>query len=674
MNTVSFEDAKLPAAYHSGPQRATSIPLDERYFIAWDGEGMNLRGPNKPQNYVLFGASTGDSITSRSLNTFEILDLILRVGKLHPAGIHVGFAFNYDTNMIVQSLSSVALTMLHRDGWINLNRKNGSKYCITVRPSKSIRVSRYDAEYDRKTNPNAKCTVTIYDIFTFFGTSFVKAAENLLGADAEGLDVVREGKKERPNFKFEDMEYVKKYWVAEIEMVRLVAEKLRKLLYSAGLRIREWHGPGALATYANIQHSTKLHMAVSSDAVRRAARYAYAAGRFELFKAGRIKRPIHGIDINSAYPYAISQLPDLTDGFWHYTERPRRVASFGVYHIRFSKSVGFDKAAGPLFHRDHKHNISFPWLTEGWYWSPEAARMVRAEGAEIVGGWEFIHDESKPSPFAWVRDTFDIRREWKAQGIAAEWALKLLLNSLYGKMAQRVGYDEKKNRIPPYHQLEWAGWVTSYCRSMLYHVIRRIPWPDLIAVETDGIYTTMDPADLGITASKELGGWSIDEYDELMYIQSGLAWLHSDKDGWVSKRRGLDADTFTLDQCTEYTKSLGPGVRWDSYRGQQTRFITLGAAVHNANGDGGKVKGRHCVWRTSEKRVLPGEHGKRVHMPHLCGACDDNATAWEAPHDLVIRSLTQVGVMSAQHSIPWEGMDDAEWRDYDAAEGEPYRP
>jgi len=671
MITVSFEDAKLPPAYHSGVSRPTSIPLDERYFIAWDGEGMNLRGKGKPQNYVLFGASTGDSISSRNLTTFELLDLILDVGRRHPAGIHVGFAFNYDTNMIVQSLSSITLGLLHKNGMVGLNRKNGQRYHLSVRPGKMIRVTRYEPEYNPETNKNARHTVCIYDIFSFFGTSFVKAAENMLGADVEGLDVVREGKGNRRDFQYEDLEYVRKYWTVEIEMVRLVAEELRRRLYSAGLRIREWHGPGALASYANKQHGTKEHMTVAPDAVRRAARYAYAGGRFELYKAGRIVGPVYGIDINSAYPYAISQLPSLADGFWQYVENPRRVANFGVYHIRLRKHAGFDKAPGPLFHRDEHHNISYPWITEGWYWSPEAARMMHSPDAEIIGGWEYIHNES--TPFAWLTETYKLRQLWKSMGNASEWALKLLMNAMYGKMAQRVGWDEKKGRIPPWHQLEWAGWVTSYCRSMLYNVIRRIPWDALIAVETDGIYTTMEPSKLGITESKQLGGWSVDEYDDVVYIQSGLAWLH-DHDGWHAKRRGLDADTFTLEMAMEYVQSLEPGVRWDSYRGKQTRFITLGAAVHNANGDGGKVKARHCVWHTSEKRVLPGEHGKRIHMPHLCGACERNATAWEAPHDLVIRSMSRAGVMSQQHSIPWEGHDDAEWREYDEADGEPYRP
>jgi hypothetical protein len=68
----------------------------------WDGEGLNLNGKNSPQCYVLFGCSTGEYITSEThLNTFEILDFILKIGQENPDAFHAGFAFGYDGNMII---------------------------------------------------------------------------------------------------------------------------------------------------------------------------------------------------------------------------------------------------------------------------------------------------------------------------------------------------------------------------------------------------------------------------------------------------------------------------------------------------------------------------------------------------------------------------------------------
>jgi hypothetical protein len=413
-------------------------------------------------------------------------------------------------------------------------------------------------------------------------------------------------------------------------------------------------------------------MTTSPDPVRSAARYAYAGGRFELYKVGRIEGPIYSIDINSAYPYAISQLPSFDDSEWHYVENPKRLAKFGVYHVRMNQRQGLSKTPAPLFHRDTHHNISYPWVVEGWYWSPEVKLVMGHDNVDVIEGWELLHD-TDTKPFGWVPETYETRREWKnaTPPNANEYALKLLLNSMYGKMAQRIGYDPKTGRIPPYHQLEWAGWVTSYTRAMLYSVMSRLEWEDLVAVETDGIYMLQNPTELGIIPSKELGAWDVEVYDEIIYVQSGLAWLRKG-DKWTPKRRGLDPKTFELHHAQEYVRTLTPE-QWPAFVGKQTRFIGLKSAQMMR----GPTKRYHCVWSTTQKDITPGESGKRFHMGgKFCRACREGKNAYEMPHDLLIRSMSVVGEMSTAHSIPWEGKDDdaSTWRTYSEANAEHYSP
>jgi hypothetical protein len=623
---------------------------------------MNLRGEGHPQAYVLFGCSTGDVVKGAGLGTHELCQFIVDVGRRNSDAIHVGFAFSYDANMIVQSLHTRNLRKLHEQGWVTVGR-----YCIQMRRGKWFSVTEYADNYDRKTNPHAKVTVRIYDLFGFFQRSFVKAVEELLGVDTPGLDIVREGKTYRGSF--DDMEYVEHYWRSEIEILRQLAEELRVRVYGAGLKITQWHGPGALASYVMRREGVRKHMAVNDDEIRQAARYAYAGGRFELFKAGRVTQPIYSLDINSAYPFAISQLPSLSEGEWRHTSNPERVVRFGVYRVRMRVHAGFDKVPSPLFHRDDRHNISYPWVVEGWYWSPEVARIIGHKDVEVLEGWEYLGAHTLP--FAWVGDMYEQRREWKSKGYGAQIALKLCMNSLYGKMAQRVGYDPKTGRTPPWHQLEWAGWVTSYTRSMLYGVMRRIPWSHLIAVETDGIYTTYPPEKLHILDSNELGGWEVARYDELVYLQSGLAWLRSG-DEWTAKRRGLDPDSMTLDETMHYAKTLRPNAEWSPFVGRTTRFIGLGAAL----GSKAPTKALHCVWQTRDREVTPGERGKRIHVSSMCAACKRGMTAYDGAHDLVIRSRSRVGEMSAPHAIPWEqdpASTEVEWLQHAAEMEELHR-
>src|SRR5690606_12960194 len=99
--------------------------------------------------------------------------------------------------------------------------------------------------------------------------------------------------------------------------------------------------------------------------------------------------------------------------------------------------------------------VHFPNVVEGWYWSPEANLAQYLGGyAEILEGWEFESDGT--TPFEWVGDVYQTRAQWKQEGNPSQIALKLLMNSMYGKFAQRVGF--KGSSSPTWHQLEWAGW------------------------------------------------------------------------------------------------------------------------------------------------------------------------------------------------------------------------
>lgn len=667
--------------HHGGPPTKRDRRTDQstRKFVAWDGEGVNLRGPGKPQSYVLFGSSEGHIANREGLSTWDCLDYIIDTGRRHPGAVHVGFAFSYDANMIIQSLSPVSLAKLHHQGWVRLTRGSGERYTLTFAKGKYFRVTKYLPSYHAKSNKTAKVSVQIFDIFSFFMCSFIKAYEQMIGPIP---DVITKGKAGRQQFTIDAFDEIVTYWTLEIQLLRELADELRKRVFNAGLRISQWHGPGALASYAMRERGIKKHMGESSAAIREAARYAYAGGRFELFKLGRIAGPVYGVDINSAYPYAIAQLPSFNDGWWEHVETPTKISRFGVYRVRVRDGRPFDKRPGAFFHRDKQHNISFPWMVDGWYWSPEVVQACESGRVEILEGWVFRHGHERP--FSWIGEMYAQRREWKLRGISAQMALKLCMNSMYGKLAQRIGWDEEKQRIPPFHQLEWAGWITSYTRAKLYEVMRRIPYDKLVAVETDGIYTTMPPSELGIVDSVELGGWEVSEYAEILYVQSGLAWLRDDDNNWSDKRRGLDPcraghaptdcyckGVFSLNACRDYLESLHPrpsgDFQWQPYVGETTRFVGVGQALASIH-----TQERHCVWETVPREINPG-NGKRMHAYMACQACADGANALDSAHDLVIRSRSLLEPQSYQHSIPWEKEDGhAEWRDHQDDDGIPF--
>lgn len=648
--------------YHNGRSKIRDKPSPAmRRFIAWDGEGLNLDGPHAPQHYILFGCSTGDYISgTQHLTTFDLLNFICDIGDQNPNAFHVGFAFGYDGNMILRSLARSTLEILHRTGYVRLKRPDlNCWYGIKFIRGKWFHVT-------REFSDGRRSSVRIDDMFSFFTTKFTVAYQTYLGRPVPSIVEIGKGDRNREDRTLEDMPDILAYWQVEIQCMRELAEELRRNVYGAGLIITNWHGPGSLASYVMKRKQIKRHMKVNDEKILLAARYAYAGGRFELFRVGRFLGPVYSYDINSAYPFGISQLPSLSDGEWTFESTPDRIARFGVYHVRLRKSAGFNIRPGPVFHRDARHEISFPWYVDGWCWGPEA-HIAKRLGAKIVEGYHYTGSQIRP--FEWVRDMYQTRLQWKYEKKPSHLALKPALNSLCGKMAQRVGWDEKRKRIPPFHQLEWAGWVTANTRATLYEVLAKIPSDQLIAVETDGLYTTVPPDVLGIEVSDELGGWKITEYAEVLYLQSGLAWFRCDdtckcdshmEGKWNDKRRGLDVDSFSLNDCSMYLRELRANETWNPFVGRTKRFTGLGAALNSS----APLKMTHCRWVSTPREISPGKRGKRIHVSSYCDACEKGASAYELPHTLVTHPNSARNPISHPHSIPWENpIGHTAWRE-----------
>lgn len=606
-----------------------------RPFVGWDGEGITYEG-NKAQSYVLFGASTGDRISKPDLSTIDCLNLMLSVEVQHPDAIHVGFAFQYDVNMILRDLSRKYLLRLY-----HTHKCTWKGYRLEYRPGKWINV-RYGST-----------TMRLFDVWGFFQSSFVTACEKFLGKDDPELDGIRKGKAARQSFTYDQLEtFIVPYWEGELRLLVRLMDSLRDDLTDAGLPVASWHGPGAVANTVFRQHDISSHMnSEIPKEVNRAAQYAYAGGRFELFQAGHYPGTVWQYDINSAYPTAISQLLSLQAATWRYVKRfiP---GSFGVWHIRYNdkRNVRHSfSAPNPLFYRDILGNVSYPQLVEGWYWTPEAA-LVDPE--QIDGGWIATGTETT-RPFAFVEEMYDRRQQWKSYGKSAEKALKLALNSLYGKMAQRTGWQQEGDPLPKWHQLEWAGFVTSTTRATLWEAMTVLSTEQqrtnpslIIATETDAVFSTQP---LPLPIGKGLGQWEVTEYKWLTYLQNGLYYGETKDGTLIEKYRGFDKGSLPYEKVAAWLADPS-----EPLFGMTTRFIGLGLALHTK-----------AVWRSwsTDKRALRfGGGGKRAHVPAMCAACKQGVSLAEGLHPLTI--LTPGG-KSYPHRLPWLSDSESELRKLD---------
>jgi len=591
----------------------------QRPFVAWDGEGITYE-PGTAQSYVLFGCSEGYYIKGRDLSTKQCLDALLFARQLFPETLFVGFALGYDFNMILKDLDAQHLWRIY-----NLGACKWNGYYIKRVPGKWLTVRK----------PGQGRGVRLYDVFGFFQSSFVSACEKYLGADDPELDRIRMGKAARSQFRYDQLDTeIVPYWQGELRLLVRLMDSLRDDFTGADIRVNSWHGPGAVANAVFNKFNIKQHKQTTPEEVNRAAQYAYAGGRFELFRCGHYPHPVWEYDINSAYPEAIAKLPSLQGSSWEETDTfdPE---SFGVWRVEHQSTdhppnVFF--RPHPLYYRGPHGEVSFPADVSGWYWTPEASLVPDA----IKHGWVLRHNGELP--FDFIREMYETRRKWKNDGNSAERALKLALNSLYGKMAQRVGATQGP---PQWHQLEWAGYVTSHCRAKLWNAISLIP-EAVIAVETDAIFTTQK---LALPIGPELGQWERTDFDWITYIQSGL-YYGSIGGHTLERYRGFDKGslphTRIMDYLHEYDGAFEPW-KVPSPSGACTRFVTMGLGL--------RTRAIWRAWETTHRQVVLGGGGKRAHRDTLCKECQERTPISEHLHSMVV---TQPGGESYPHRLPWK--------------------
>jgi hypothetical protein len=667
------DSVEIPVGYHNGntkdPDRDSNgkkkrPPIEERRVIAWDMEGMNLSGEGKPQHPVLFGCSAelDKPLMGKRLSSQMMLDYIISVGMRNPHAIHVGYGFRYDANMMVQDFNEKDITQLYKEGTLRYNTPDGAIWRLRWIPGKTLTITRRHGKAR-----DAKTTVTINDYSSFFAQKFIDAAEKILGDEMsnEEREAVAHGKAERGNNLWDDMPEVLYYWRAEIFLMEKVFAKFRDVMCRAGFPLRDWYGPGALANFIISANGMRPKMAGAQttsrampEAVHIASKHAFFGGRFELFQAGRTVGPVYAVDIGSAYPHALRMVPDLSPdkGKWVHVVNPERIERFGFYRIRYlsPNPTMAETRPMPLPWRDHRGMITFPASVLGWYASPEARMLHGTNGAEIIEGW-FWETHGEPEfPWKFLEEMYERRMRIGKKNLMSM-PFKLGPNSIYGKLAQTVGYNKEKLLPPRSHALPIAAWVTSMCRAMLFSAMRRNP-DKIIAVETDSIITTAHPDTLGIKIGDQLGEWDVTEYDEIVYVQSGM--YHVKKDGrWLAtKSRGLQASEYTIETAEEYLRSCLPDGDLQNYEWPplqlttKPRFIGAGAARASA----AEFKEMHCVWKTQTREIGIGTTGKRRHIPQMCDACRQGLSPWDAAHRLIVLSRSDGATISAQRRLPWE--------------------
>jgi len=250
----------------------------------------------------------------------------------------------------------------------------------------------------------------------------------------------------------------------------------------------------------------------------------YVAGRIELIVRGHTEQA-YIYDINSAFPYAMTLIPEPTKGDWIQTKKVLHDALLGFFKIKCN--ISETKHITPFFFKV-RGKIIFPKGEFITYATLDEIKSCEdSSWYTIIDSWQYL-DSNPFYPFKRVIEEFyEKRQELKRNNDPLELPIKIILNSIYGKTMQTID-----NKIGNLFNPVLGSTITGKCRAMLYDtIISNDMERNVIMMYTDSITTTKK---LNLD-SKKLGGFSQDFDGSIYALQSGFY----SKNGYFEKSRGI---------------------------------------------------------------------------------------------------------------------------------------
>lgn len=283
-----------------------------------------------------------------------------------------------------------------------------------------------------------------YDIFPFFQTSLDNASKKYLGIGKKDMPKSWLARLS-PDFYQRHKEKIDQYAIQDAKLTQGLTDLICDALAESQIGIEHLYSPGYVAKSYLKQKGVKIQDVPAKHL--EFVREGYYGGRIEVVKRGNFARA-QMYDIKSAYPFALSQLPNFSGA--RYTKD--KVIKAEYYFVR--AKVWSNPATSHLLpYRTSKGLIIFPQftgqttvMTNFEYEYLIKHKLAKVEILEVLNIWKNSNDK----PFEkLIAELFAKRKESTGKSIL----FKLILNSLYGIFAEKIVEYKKVGIVRAYYQI-----------------------------------------------------------------------------------------------------------------------------------------------------------------------------------------------------------------------------
>lgn len=453
----------------------------------------------------LLADDTGEYVMGDSIEPFLEFLTSRRFRDTH------NFFFNqrYDFQAIIKYLDRDILKELYETGSVKYN-----DYLFYYIPKKLFKITK------------SKHVYPYYDVMQFYHSSLATASERYLNEqkNIDDLDVGLIGTS--PQYWKDNEPQIIKYCIRDAWLCKRLGDKLHETLRDdLGMTARRYVSQAGLSKDWFRSQCTIPAVGKIPPRALAFALNSYAGGWFEVLRRGYT--PVgHSIDLCSAYPAKLANLPDVTTGEWKYVDEYHEDALLGYYLANVYITT---MNCAPLPYRLNSIVTIRPVGVFATYLSKSEYEAYRDDVTiNIVKGMEY-YDPDPIYPFKAEIERLYARKATMKKNSMEYQLVKIILNSFYGCQYEKIPQDNRFYVGKLFNPI-YAAEVTAATRAEIWKVVRNYQ-DHIISIATDGIILDKKP---NIPYGKDLGQWDYEGSGEVVTVRSGIYKL-----GNKSRNRGI---------------------------------------------------------------------------------------------------------------------------------------